>query len=117
MKDLTAKMKFKIPESSTHPDAGKTLEGVEYEYQQCETAEEAGKVAEEKGWTLLDFVNDALKDNARQGKYSSQLAMYAPTEMDQDTIRKNLIRNFIRAGLSEAQAVAQVDSVLAATNG
>ena len=45
MKDLTGTLSFKVPEDSTHVDAGKKIEK-EFEYQECETVEEATKVAE-----------------------------------------------------------------------
>lgn len=118
MIDKTATMKFKIPANSEHPDAGKTLEGIVYEFEQCETAEEAQKLAEEKGWSLLDFVNETLQNTARQGKYQNQLALYMPKkELDPAALRATLIRTYIKAGLSEAVATAQVDSVLSQNNG
>lgn len=118
MKDITGKMKFKIPADSEHPDAGKTLDNVEYDYQQCETVVEAEVYAAEKGWTLLEFVNEAIKGNARQSKYQNQLALYMPKkELDPQALRATLIRTYIKAGLSEAVATAQVDSVLSANNG
>ena len=116
MKDLTGKLSFKVPEDSNHADAGKKIEK-EFDYQQCETVEEAEKIASEKSWTLLDFVNDALKQNARANTYQNALAVYRPSEVSPDEIKARMVRDFIRLGLSEDVAKAQVDSILAANNG
>ena len=118
MKTVTATMKFKVPGDSGHPQAGETLEGITYDFEQAESVEEAEKVAADNDWSLLEFVNDALKGNARQNKYSNLLATYAPkTEVSQDVLKARLIRTFIMAGLTEEQAKAQVESVLSANNG
>ena len=118
MKTVTATMKFKVPADSGHPQAGETLEGNTYDYEQAETVAEAEEIAAKNEWTLLDFVNEALKGNARQNKYSNLLATYAPkTEVSQDVLKARLIRTFIMAGLTEEQAKAQVESVLSANNG
>ena len=116
MKDLTGKLTFKVPEDSTHADAGKKIEK-EFDYQECESAEEASSIAEKKGWTLLSFVNDALKQNARANTYQNALAVYKPSEVSPDEIKARMVRDFIRLGLSESVAQAQVESILAANNG
>ena len=116
MKDLTAKFTFKVPEDSTHADAGKKLDK-EFEYQECETVDEAKAVAEKKGWSLLEFVNDALKGNARGSAYQNALAVYKPSEVSPEEIKARMVRDFIRLGLSEEVAKTQVDSILSANNG
>lgn len=116
MKDLTGKLSFKVPEDSNHADAGKKLEK-EFEYQECETVEEAEKVSADKGWSLLQFVNDALKQNARANTYQNALAVYRPSEVSPEEIKARMVRDFIRLGLSEDVAKAQVESILAANNG
>ena len=116
MKDLTANFSFKVPEDSNHADAGKKIEK-SFDYQECETVQEAEEVATKKSWTLLDFVNDALKQNARANAYQNALAVYRPSEVSPEEIKARMVRDFIRLGLSEDVAKAQVESILAANNG
>lgn len=117
MQDLTAKLTFKVPEDSTHQAAGTKIDK-SFDYQFCDTVAEAEAVATKKEWTLLEFVNDALKQNARANCYQNQLALYVPkTEISLDAIKERLVRDFIRSGLSEDVAKTQVDSILAANNG
>ena len=116
MQDLTGKFTMTVPTDSTHADAGKKLEK-EFEYQQAESVEEAAKVAETKGRSLLQFVNDALKQNAKASTYQNALAVYKPSEVSPDEIKARMVRDFIRLGLSEDVAKAQVESVLSANNG
>lgn len=116
MLDKVGKYKFKVPENSGHQDAGKQFEK-EYDYQEAETAEEAQKVADEKGWTLLEFVNDKLMNSARSSSYQNALAVYRPSEVSPDEIKARMVRDFIRLGLSEEVAKTQVESILSANNG
>jgi hypothetical protein len=116
MKDVTGKYKFKVPENSGHQDAGKQFEK-EYDYVECENADEATKVAEDKGWTLLEFVNDKLMNSARSSSYQNALAVYRPSEVSPDEIKARMVRDFIRLGLSEEVAKTQVESILSANNG
>lgn len=116
MKDLSGKFSFKVPDESTHADAGKKIEKT-FDYQECETLEEAQKIAEEKEWNLLQFVNDTLKQNARANAYQNALAVYRPSEVSPDEIKARMVRDFIRLGLSEDVAKAQVESILSANNG
>jgi len=116
MKDLTGKFTMTVPADSTHQDAGKKLEKT-FEYQEVETVEEANAIAESKGWTLLSFVNESLKANAKASTYQNALAVYKPSEVTPDEIKARMVRDFIRLGLSEDVAKAQVDSILAANNG
>lgn len=116
MKDLTAEYTLKVPEDSNHADAGKKLKK-NFDYQECESAEEASQLAEKKGWSLLTFVNDTLKQNARAAAYQNALAVYRPSDVSPDEIKARMVRDFIRLGLSEDVAKAQVESILAANNG
>jgi hypothetical protein len=116
MFDKVGKYKFKVPAESNHVDAGKQFEK-EYDYTECETAEEAAKVAEEKGWSLLEFVNDKLMNSARSSSYQNSLAVYRPSEVSPEEIQARMVRDFIRLGLPEDVAKAQVQSILAANNG
>lgn len=112
----TATLTFKVPEDSTHSDAGKKIPK-EFDYEECETVAEAEEVAQKKGWNLLDFVNEALKQNARANTYQNALAVYRPSEVAPEEIKARMVRDFIRLGLSEDVAKAQVDSILTANNG
>lgn len=116
MKDLTGKYTMTVPEDSTHQDAGKKL-SKEFDYRECETVDEAEKIASEKGWSLLTFVNDALKQNSKAASYQNALAVYKPSEVSTDEIKARMVRDFIRLGLSEDVAKAQVESILTANNG
>lgn len=116
MLDKTGKYKFKVPADSSHVDAGKQFER-DYDYTATESADEAEKVAEKEGWTLQGFVDTALQNRAKSNSYQNALAAYRPTEMSAEDLRASLIRNFIRAGLSEDVASKQVDSILSANNG
>lgn len=116
MQDKTGKYSFKVPENSGHQDAGKKFEK-EFDYQECETVEEAEKVASEKGWSLLEFVNDKLLNSARSSSYQNALAVYRPSEVSPEEIQARMVRDFIRLGLSEEVAKAQVKSILEANNG
>ena len=116
MTDNVGKYKFKVPADSSHVDAGKQFER-SYDFPSCDSVDEAIELAEKEGWTLLEFVNDKLQNRAKSNSYQNALAAYRPTEMSAEDLRASLIRNFIRAGLSEDVAAAQVDSILAAKNG
>lgn len=116
MQDLTGKYTMTVPTDSTHPDAGKKLPK-EYDYQQCESVEEAEKTAADKGWSLLGFVNEKLQALAKASAYQNALAVYKPSEATPDEIKSRMVRDFIRLGLSEEVAKAQVESILSANNG
>lgn len=116
MKDLVGKYKFKVPENSGHQDAGKQFEK-EFDYTECESVDEAEKVATDKGWSLLEFVNDKLMQSARSSSYQNALAVYRPSEVTPDEIKARMVRDFIRLGLSEDVAKTQVEAILSANNG
>ena len=116
MLDKTGSYKFKVPENSGHKDAGQQFTK-EFDYQECESPDEAAKVAEDKGWTLIDFVNDKLMNAARSSSYQNALAVYRPSEVPREEIEARMVRDFIRLGLSEEVAKAQVKAVLGANNG
>lgn len=107
---------FTVPEDSTHADAGKELEK-EFEYVETLSSDAAQKVVTDKKWNLQEMVNKALKGNARAGSYQNALAVYKPSEVSVDDIKLRMVRDFIRLGLSEEVAKAQVESILAANNG
>ena len=116
MIDKVGKYKFKVPADSTHVDAGKQFER-EYDYTEVSDSAEATAIMEKEGWTLEGFVNEKLQNRAKSNSYQNALAAYRPTEMSAEDLRASLIRNFIRAGLSEDVASKQVDSILSANNG
>lgn len=115
----TDKLTYKVPENSAKKDAQPegTKVTVEFDFDYCESADEAAKVAESKNWTLLEFVNDTLKQNARANKYQNEMALHKPSDVTPEEIKARMVRDFIRLGLPEDVARAQVESVLAANNG
>lgn len=116
MKDLTAKFSFKVPDDAivkgstdSHPDAGKKIEQ-SFDYQEVETDDEAKELCEKKGWTLLGFINEALKANARSSAYQNALAVYKPSEVSAEDIKARMVRDFIRLGMTEEAAKNLVES-------
>ena len=107
---------FKIPEN--HP-ASKDEQGnrvtveKEFTFQVCQNESEALAVMAYKQWDLVEMINDQLKANARSSAYQTALAAYQVSEVPAEKIRERMIKDFIRSGLSEAQATAVVDSALA----
>lgn len=111
MKTLAGKFTFAIPEG--HPQQGEKIEKA-FEYSQVENITEAQKVLDEKKWNLVDMVNDVLKANARSNAYQAALLPYRPSEVAPEDIKERMIRDFIRLGVSEDMARAQVEAVLGA---
>ncbi len=116
MFDKIGSYKYKVPADSTHVDAGKQFTK-EFDYQECETQEEADKVAADKGWSLLEFVNEKLMNGARASSYQNTLAVYRPSEVPPEEIKARMVRDFIRLGLPEDVAKTQVEAILNANNG
>lgn len=112
MKQLAAKFSFKVPD--THPEAGKKVEK-SFDYQECETQQEAEKVMADKEWKLVDMVNEALKANARSNAYQSALLPYKPSEVSPEDIKERMIRDYIRLNIPEDVARKQVEALLAAS--
>lgn len=112
METKVGKFSFTIPD--THADAGKKIEK-SFEYQECNTVEEAEAVIAEKKWSVVAMVNDNLKANARSNAYQSATIVYRPSEVSPEDIKERMVRDFIRLGVPEAAARAQVDSLLAST--
>jgi len=94
-----------------HVDAGKEISKT-FSYDVCDTEEEAQKVLADKKWTILEMVNNKLKSSARSNSYQNALIPYKPTEVKPEEIRARMIRDFIRMGVSEEVATAQVDGLL-----
>ena len=114
MKALVGKFTFSIPEG--HPQAGEKVEKT-FEYQVCETPDEAQAVITDKKWNVLAMVNDSLKQNARSNAYQAALLPYRPSEVSPEDIKERMVRDYIRLGVSEEIARKQVEALLSATQG
>ncbi len=110
MKSLAGKFTFSIPDG--HPQAGEKVEKP-FEYQSCETEAEAQNIITEKKWNIVTMVNDTLKANARSNAYQAALLPYRPSEVSPEDIKERMVRDYIRLGLPEDAARAQVEAVLA----
>lgn len=73
---------------------------------------EADAVCTEKEWSLVDFVNDALKNAARSSAYQSELTLYKLSEVSREDVVERMVRDFIRVGKTEVQARAIVKAAL-----
>ncbi len=111
MLDKSGSFSFKVPEG--HAEAGKKVEK-KFDYAECENDGEAIDVMSSKKWVLVELVNDLLKQASRSNAYQNALAPYRPSEVSPEDIRERMIRDFIRLGVAENQARAQVESLLAA---
>ena len=119
MKNVAGKFTFAIPGQNTDEngadyrvDAGKKIEKA-FEYQECENDTEAQNVLTEKKLSLADLVNDKLKANARSNAYQAALLPYRPSEVSPEEIQERMVRDFIRLGIAEDVARAQVAGMLA----
>jgi Glu-tRNA(Gln) amidotransferase subunit E-like FAD-binding protein len=114
MKTLVGKFTFKVPDDSpVESERGKKVEKA-FEYRETENDIEAQAVMTEKKWSLKDMVDEALKANARSNAYQSALLPHKPSEVPQEDIKERMIRDYIRLGIPENIARAQVESTLAA---
>ena len=112
MQNKAAKFTFSVPDG--HPEKGKKLEK-SFEYQECETVEEAQAILEKKEIDVKDLVNEWLKRNARSNAYQSALLPYRTSVSTPDEIKERMVRDFIRLGVPEELARKQVDGILANT--
>lgn len=110
MQTKVGKFSFSVPEG--HAEAGKKIEKA-FDYQECDTVEEATQVLTEKNLSIVELVNDKLKANARSNAYQSATLVYRPSEVSPEDIKERMVRDFIRLGVSEEVARTQVDSLLA----
>lgn len=111
MKTLVGKFTFAVPEG--HAEAGKKIEKA-FEYQECENEAEATAILADKKLSIVDLVNDKLKANARSNSYQAALLPYRPSEVTPEEIQERMVRDFIRLGIAEDVARAQVSALLAA---
>ena len=112
MKTLVGKFSFAVPEG--HAQSGEKIEKP-FEYKVVETADEANSVMTEKKLDIVSMVNDVLKSNARSNAYQAALLPYRPSEVSPEEIKERMVRDYIRLGIAEDVARAQVTSLLSAT--
>lgn len=106
----TDKFGYKVP--SGHADEGKAFEKA-FTFPICETDDEVNTVLEGKGWTVKEMVNDALKAGSRSNAYQLALAAYKTTRTPEQ-LRLDIIKDLVRAGISEDIAKVQVDAMFSA---
>lgn len=111
MKNEVAKFTFTVPDG--HPEQGQKIEKA-FEYKVCDTEAEATAVLAEKKLSIVEMVNDKLKANARSNAYQAALLPYRPSEVSPEDIKERMIRDYIRLGVSEEMARAQVEAMLSA---
>ena len=93
-----------------------------FSFRVVENDEQANKIMEEKGLTLLDLINRKLKADARSNAYQSEVLAHKPlsSTVPVADIKERLVRDFMRAGegrITEAMARAQVEAILSQSNG
>jgi hypothetical protein len=108
------KFSFAVPEG--HPEQGTKIEKP-FEYKVCENESEATAVLKEKNLSIVEMVNDKLKANARSNAYQAALLPYRPSEVSAEDIKERMIRDYIRLGINEDMARAQVEAMLSANKG
>jgi len=105
---------FQVPnESPVESERGKKSDH-EFTYAQVSNDDEAQAVCKIKEWSLVEFVNDALRSQARANAYQSLVAAHKPSKVSADEIKERMIRDYIRLGIPADTARAQVESMLAA---
>ena len=118
LNEYTEKLTFTVPKDNLKDEykdkAGDKIESA-FSFPQVSDIDEATEVckAKGKGWSLVDFVNDALKASARSAAYQRLTAQYKESDMSPDEARLRLIRAFQRQGVPEALATKMVDETLA----
>lgn len=111
--EKAGKFSFKVPD--THPEAGKKIEKGFSFYEVKEGDEDTAKaIIIGKGWTLVDMVNETLKQNARSNAYQTALLPYKPSEVSEETVQERMIRDYVRMGMSEDMARSTVVNTLKA---
>jgi hypothetical protein len=92
--------------------AGKKYEKTFY-FGQVADETEAQAICIAKEWSLVNFVNQELKANARASAYQAESALYKPSDVADEDIVERMVRDFIRMGLSEEKARKRVAAALA----
>jgi len=111
MQKKTGKFTFKVPDG--HEQQGSTVEK-EFPYDEVDNESEATDVLKIRKWNVVSMVNEKLKSSARSNSYQNALMPYRPSEVSQEDIRVRMIRDYIRMGIPEDVAIAQIDGVLKA---
>ena len=109
--------KATVPQSSPVEEERGNEHNLPYMYGQIDTEAEnatelAQKVCEVKEWKLVDFVNDALKSNARSNTYQKFLARHKVSKLTNEQMRERMVRQYMQMGASEEKARAQIESLL-----
>lgn len=112
MKTTIGKFSFAVPEG--HAQAGDKVDKT-FEFKEVESIEEANSVIVDKKWNVIRLVNDKLKADARSNAYQAALLPYRPSEVSAEEIQERMVRDYIRLGIPEDTARAQVTALLAAT--
>lgn len=110
MQTKVGKFSFKVPEG--HAEAGNTIEKT-FDFKVCDNDGEANAIIAERKWSVVALVNDNLKANARSSAYQAALLPYKPSEVSAEDIKERMVRDYIRLGMPENVARAQIDSLLA----
>ncbi len=105
-------LSYRVPKDSPVESLRGQKQEVNYTKQVVQTVEQANEVMAAKEWTIVEMVNDKLGANARSNAYQAALAPHKPTKVSQDDIKERMIRDYIRLGIAEDVARAQVDALL-----
>lgn len=105
---------FKVPADSPVEAERGEKQTRSFKFPVCKTDEQAAAVASEKGWTLLEMVNESLKANARSAAYQAALVPHKAPTVPPEEIVERMVRDFMRMGLPEEMARTQVLAALAA---
>lgn len=112
--EYSDKLNITVPKDA-RPDsprkAGEKYQ-INFSFGQVENDEQAQAVCAAKDWSLVKFVNEALKYAARSAAYQRELALYRESEMTPEKARERLIRAFIKQGVPEDVATKMVDATL-----
>ena len=77
-------------------------------YGQVETEEQAKAVMAARDMSVIDYVNDTLKSNARSSCYQTTAALYKESKVTAEQIQERAIKDLIRVGVPEDVARATV---------
>ena len=106
---------FKVPPVDRIKESQAHLAGTEikkdFSFGQVKDETEAQAVCEIKGWSLVEFVNDELRNNSRSSAYQSELMLYKRDDVDPEEVFERTVRNLIRMGISEDIARTQVQAM------
>jgi len=107
----TVPAKDKLKPEQQHM-AGKKVEK-NFAFPQVVNADEANQVMEIKGLSVVDYVNDYLKSNARSSCYQSTAALYKESKLSAEEILERSVRDMIRGGIPEDIARAAMEGAKA----